>query len=1130
MTYRECRHRAQRRRRSSSLGLQLVGASTLTQFAERAAGEPYLPPVCTRSDTICWNKLVRNPFVFGRDTVQPRPPHRYDLSCDDSPNASDIGPFRCDLAALYVDGHEATPDQLTALIQQRKSMVARWVHDDEVMNDCLLLTVCARLLWLLLVADAGIERAAVMLVVDGVGEEFWYAWINWIDVARSGWPLFPMLKQLSSTLHGRLGPHHMPLGDVAGSRLRSSSSSSILGRSSSKGVRVDSNWNGWSSSSSSSSSGGDGRSGVGGGSENIELVSTRIVRRLDALEPQTPWCGYDMGDGWPVSSTESPELGELRVMLQDALEHGRVPPALSASALLLADRQTHPFALASAFLTLATAQVTAMGQTATVGGPDGKDAASDWARHEIQDLVARAVMHVKSFDGSTPLFALLTSSWPVLAAWDRLVHLGPAWWVPTRCPALYHLAYRTRQRNMKAFLYQLRTPVNSSDTADGLMHLGDGVDFVMGVPDPFEVGGADIVQPDIDTAIAHFLDRRLCFFKSCRLKAIVFATRFAPDDTDQVMNASVSRDDATMPWFQLYRLIDSSSHRYAVVAEDRLPRVVLRGAQVGQGLAFATAGGIEVRPADCVGWHSVPGGWRIPFRRLQDGDSDAEAMGDEGTVTEGAHGVLLKYGARMPVGGEFQFEAYVERTYSARALLDCGGGHFGTGLDGGRGVLGPAAVHSGRDNKLSYEGQPWSSRPSLADDRDLLGLTGRSPPDKSITPHARAPSSEPHVSASDGGCEAWSTVLWAEDGERERGRREAQVWTDAARTLAYSVRGQELAGDHRRCHGLELGAGNTTWPPGEVAQMTRRPFIVIIPGEWPVDLDASLLADGLVVWRVDWPLSHLPAWMPCNHQKTLKKTAAVRLRLWELENYARIVYLDIDMLVVGSLEHLFRLPVFAAPRMEVNSYSASSRDDGATYLPPLVNLGLMVLQPSKLFLTDVVAELKRGENASIATFPLIANRSDDRVCFQSMLDAFLRFRGSERLGDAMFRGVPGQGGAKFIGCRVPQAPVDVLRFPVANRHHCVLSPLYNFMATDPHLDWQLEFVRIRRLQVAQAMFQHRSFGLQVGPIRVLHWPGQPKPWGVRSEQRTVFDHEWWATHRQMCAGLRGGPHQCFVEC
>ena len=57
-------------------------------------------------------------------------------------------------------------------------------------------------------------------------------------------------------------------------------------------------------------------------------------------------------------------------------------------------------------------------------------------------------------------------SWPVLAAWDRLVQLGASWWAPTRCPALYNLAYRTRQRNVQEYLDQLRHEVNALQKAE----------------------------------------------------------------------------------------------------------------------------------------------------------------------------------------------------------------------------------------------------------------------------------------------------------------------------------------------------------------------------------------------------------------------------------------------------------------------------------------------------------------------------------------------------------------------------------------------------------------------------------------------------------------------------------------
>ena len=75
-----------------------------------------------------------------------------------------------------------------------------------------------------------------------------------------------------------------------------------------------------------------------------------------------------------------------------------------------------------------------------------------------------------------------------------------------------------------------------------------------------------------------------------------------------------------------------------------------------------------------------------------------------------------------------------------------------------------------------------------------------------------------------------------------------------------------------------------------------------------------------------------------------------KLRMWEWEEYDRLVYLDADMLVLENIDHLFALPpgFFAAPDCAAGRPTAAERDACALLQrqPSYFNAGMFVMAPS----------------------------------------------------------------------------------------------------------------------------------------------------------------------------------------
>jgi alpha-N-acetylglucosamine transferase len=115
-------------------------------------------------------------------------------------------------------------------------------------------------------------------------------------------------------------------------------------------------------------------------------------------------------------------------------------------------------------------------------------------------------------------------------------------------------------------------------------------------------------------------------------------------------------------------------------------------------------------------------------------------------------------------------------------------------------------------------------------------------------------------------------------------------------------------------------------------------------------------------WNRVIPVEHVPNPFPPNPKRTRFQTTFTKLRIWEQTGYRRLVYLDADTLVVGSIDELLERPRFAAaPCM---------------WLPDYFNAGVLVIEPSAEVFADMLSRL--------GTFP-IYDESD-----QGFLNVYFR--------------------------------------------------------------------------------------------------------------------------------------------
>ncbi|CAG9460727.1 unnamed protein product [Pedinophyceae sp. YPF-701] len=127
----------------------------------------------------------------------------------------------------------------------------------------------------------------------------------------------------------------------------------------------------------------------------------------------------------------------------------------------------------------------------------------------------------------------------------------------------------------------------------------------------------------------------------------------------------------------------------------------------------------------------------------------------------------------------------------------------------------------------------------------------------------------------------------------------------------------------------------------------------------------QLEQEGCKMVRVD---RYLPADMdPSQYKLSLYAECWTKLRLWDLEQYSRIVYLDADMAVTRNIDELFDLPpgFYAVPDCSYGRQSQEERDKcplfHADAAGAYFNAGMFVMAPSRAEAARFERLLRSGE-------------------------------------------------------------------------------------------------------------------------------------------------------------------------
>lgn len=152
------------------------------------------------------------------------------------------------------------------------------------------------------------------------------------------------------------------------------------------------------------------------------------------------------------------------------------------------------------------------------------------------------------------------------------------------------------------------------------------------------------------------------------------------------------------------------------------------------------------------------------------------------------------------------------------------------------------------------------------------------------------------------------------------------------------------------------------------AARCRHPLIVMITVDTLTQAAlAALYAEGCEVIPVE---RYSPAGLDTSSYKLQAYGECwCKLRMWELEEYSRLVYLDADMLVIQNLDALFHLPpgFWAAPDCAAGRPTQAERNACALLhadkcgRPSYFNAGMFVMTPSVKELARIEAALEAGE-------------------------------------------------------------------------------------------------------------------------------------------------------------------------
>eukprot|EP00439_Symbiodinium_sp_Y106_P052030 s116_g6.t4 len=400
--------------------------------------------------------------------------------------------------------------------------------------------------------------------------------------------------------------------------------------------------------------------------------------------------------------------------------------------------------------------------------------------------------------------------------------------------------------------------------------------------------------------------------------------------------------------------------------------------------------------------------------------------------------------------------------------------------------------------------------------------------------------------------EAWATLLSDDDAvANEAGRRALLVYAEAVRVMARSVRRAEgrVASDAK-------------------VQLRPRPFLVLMTEAALTDEVRNLLeGDGLMPLVL--PTFGSDGVVLPSRRKQRGETGALRgdeldedqsdetetielswwlkIKLWSLTQYRRIVYLDADILAMQPIDELFGLPeevAFAAP-------AHLSRDGTGSE----ISVGVMSLRPDRRIYEAMISFL-----SGAAEHFVTGVRSVDQMLQHSFFASHFHWGGYPRWE---------VGTGRFAGCSEDVPPMSPSSFGSQQESLglvCVLPPRYDFCVSYPALVAGMDSPEFQEAELAIQFLQPgeraeaEGFSAQLR-AKLLHWTGprrnlgccksvgllairgmhagdKGKPWlHFLSISRTTFDNLWWSEHDEMCSEVEAqrqqslhGPLPCQFDC
>lgn len=266
----------------------------------------------------------------------------------------------------------------------------------------------------------------------------------------------------------------------------------------------------------------------------------------------------------------------------------------------------------------------------------------------------------------------------------------------------------------------------------------------------------------------------------------------------------------------------------------------------------------------------------------------------------------------------------------------------------------------------------------------------------------------------------------------------------------------------------------------------RRPFLVVHDSAQQGSEERALRIfreNGLTTMPVEIVK---PPYVP-KKRRNLFSGWMMRIRLWNMTQFTRIVHLDSDMVVVGDIEPLF---ASGAPHSD---YLVSSLYP-ATQLRSL-NVGVFSLRPSAAVYNLMLQNLH--------AFDDIKKKPDlyDQGWFDMFFHRFGTYHPEYQMDIASHTG--------------GVTPVAKAMGRGATPQWGVLPPAFNLYVTG----YAFNYTHVRDVCAEDTP-------------RIIHWPGTAKPWCFEKEPRIPFDVLWWeAFAAYEHAATRGiSPNYSGTQC